>query len=174
MDSDPRLVVFFIILSTNPKMLQMMNILVPVPNHPVESKILSPELLLQERWSRIFTVFDNGQSNIVSRRPRRLAYATASGAGCESACEIPLPSTSLKYSPPGWNSTNKGALERRDRDLDKSLGRFWTKRSSLIRNWTSDVAIWRDSRRFPHCDRWTRDHRGSSLFSIKFSLSYFF
>ena len=28
MDSDPRLVVFFIILSTNPKMLQMMNILV--------------------------------------------------------------------------------------------------------------------------------------------------
>ena len=26
MDSDPRLVVFFIILSTNPKMLQMMNI----------------------------------------------------------------------------------------------------------------------------------------------------
>ena len=39
------------------------------------------------------------------------------------------------------DSTNKGALERRDRDLDKSLGRFWTKRSSLIRNWTSDVAI---------------------------------
>ena len=31
-------------------------------------------LVLQERWSRIFTVFDNGQSNIVSRRPRRLAY----------------------------------------------------------------------------------------------------
>ena len=30
MDSDPRLVVFFIILSTNPKMLQMMNILVSV------------------------------------------------------------------------------------------------------------------------------------------------
>ena len=30
--------------------------------------------ILQERWSRIFTVFDNGQSNIVSRRPRRLAY----------------------------------------------------------------------------------------------------
>ena len=30
MDSDPRLVVFFIILSTNPKMLQMMNILVTV------------------------------------------------------------------------------------------------------------------------------------------------
>ena len=26
MDSDPRLVVFFIILSTNPKMLQMMNV----------------------------------------------------------------------------------------------------------------------------------------------------
>ena len=31
-------------------------------------------VLLQERWSRIFTVFDNGQSRIVSRRPRRLAY----------------------------------------------------------------------------------------------------
>ena len=31
MDSDPRLVVFFIILSTNPKMLQMMNILVNTP-----------------------------------------------------------------------------------------------------------------------------------------------
>ena len=30
--------------------------------------------VLQERWSRIFTVFDNGQSHIVSRRPRRLAY----------------------------------------------------------------------------------------------------
>ena len=74
MDSDPRLVVFFIILSTNPKMLQMMNILVPVPNHPVESKILSPELLLQERWSRIFTIFGNGHLNIVSRRRRRLAY----------------------------------------------------------------------------------------------------
>ena len=38
------------------------------------SGILENPLLLQERWSRIFTVFDNGQSNIVSRRPRRLAY----------------------------------------------------------------------------------------------------
>ena len=34
MDSDPRLVVFFIILSTNPKMLQMMNILVKDGGHP--------------------------------------------------------------------------------------------------------------------------------------------
>ena len=40
------------------------------------SSILGTAILqfLQERWSRIFTVFDNGQSNIVSRRPRRLAY----------------------------------------------------------------------------------------------------
>ena len=40
---------------------------------PIRRKAV-PHPLLQERWSRIFTVFDNGQSNIVSRRPRRLAY----------------------------------------------------------------------------------------------------
>ena len=37
MDSDPRLVVFFIILSTNPKMLQMMNILVSICRFMVAS-----------------------------------------------------------------------------------------------------------------------------------------
>ena len=44
MDSDPRLVVFFIILSTNPKMLQMMNILVLALYWP--NKKLCQEMLV--------------------------------------------------------------------------------------------------------------------------------
>ena len=41
MDSDPRLVVFFIILSTNPKMLQMMDILQRHERHLLLASVLT-------------------------------------------------------------------------------------------------------------------------------------
>ena len=53
MDSDPRLVVFFIILSTNPKMLQMMNILVKGPG---KGQAGNPNLTLLVLFIRLATL----------------------------------------------------------------------------------------------------------------------